>query len=148
MVPINIAGQLSTARILGFCHNSLKENTIESIAVLNRGHGNCHNCSTWTAISLYLVSFCPQVWMVFLRKCKCFNQLFSEGRSSQNVEDEAAAVVQVVDMNQNGKQEIVDCSFLCSVANADPIVLSDSEMKQTNVGNLFMEWSKPLLSLG
>ena len=69
--------------------------------------------------------------MVFLRKLKPFNQLFSEGRSCQNVEDEDAAVVQVVDMNQNREQQIVDGSFLCCVANAYPIVLSDSEIKQT-----------------
>ena len=68
--------------------------------------------------------------MMFRRKRKRFNELFSEGRSCQNVEDEAAAVVQVVDMNQNGEQQIVDGSILCSVANADPVVLSDSEINK------------------
>ena len=114
-------------RTHGFWHNSLKENSI----VLNRGHCNCDNCSTWATIPFYMVTFRPPLWMVFLRKRKRFNQLFSEGRSNQNVEDEAATVVQVVDMNQNREQQIVDSSFLCSVANADPIVLSNSEMKQT-----------------
>ena len=58
---------------------------------------------------------------------KCFDELSSEWRSRQDVEDEAAAIVQVVDMYQDGEQHVVDRSLLRSVADTNPVVLSNSE---------------------
>ena len=52
---------------------------------------------TWLFLVFIIAEIC------FLQNDKRLYELFSEGRSSQNVEDEVTAVVQVIDVDQDGE---------------------------------------------